>query len=79
MDVSKITSIVSEDVIDTMLRLTVLRYQEGEHHLQATPEFLRQLMEKYPMKEPHVDPAKVHWTPLVTSAKEKDKFHIKNK
>lgn len=40
---------------------------------------LATLANKYPVKEPRVDPAKVHWTPLVDSAHLRDKFFIRNK
>lgn len=37
VDVSKATSVISEDVIDTMTRLGMLKYADGEHRIVATP------------------------------------------
>lgn len=37
VDISKVTSVISEDVIDTMTRLGMLKYSDGEHHIVATP------------------------------------------
>ena len=37
VDISKATSVISEDVIDTMTRLGMLKYSDGEHHIIATP------------------------------------------
>lgn len=37
VDISKATSIISEDVIDTMTRLGLLKYSDGEHQIVATP------------------------------------------
>ncbi|CBJ27743.1 similar histone aceytl-transferase HAC108 [Ectocarpus siliculosus] len=79
VDVSKATSVISEDVIDTMTRLGMLKYADGEHRIVATRVMLSTLATKYPIKEPRVDPNKVHWTPLVDSAHLGDKFFIRNK
>lgn len=37
VDISKVTSIISDDVIDTMTRLGLLKYSDGEHHIIGTP------------------------------------------
>lgn len=37
VDISKVTSVISDDVIDTMTRLGMLKYSDGEHHIIATP------------------------------------------
>lgn len=37
VDISKATSVISEDVIDTMTRLGMLKYSDGEHQIIATP------------------------------------------
>lgn len=37
MDISKATSVISEDVIDTMARLGMLKYVDGDHQIVATP------------------------------------------
>ncbi|CAM9571666.1 unnamed protein product [Ascophyllum nodosum] len=79
VDISKVTSIISDDVIDTMTRLGLLKYSDGDHQIVATPALLSSLAEKYPVKEPCVDSNKVHWTPLVDSAHIRDKFFIRNK
>lgn len=47
--------------------------------MSETQALLTTLAAKYPVKEPRVDSAKVHWTPLVDSAHLRDKFFIRNK
>ncbi|CAN0421369.1 unnamed protein product [Pylaiella littoralis] len=79
VDISKATSVIAEDVTDTMARLGMLKYVDGDHQIVATPALLATLATKYPVKEPRVDSGKVHWTPLVDSANMKDKFFIRNK
>lgn len=39
---------------------------------------LLELAKKHPVKEPKVDPAKLHWTPYITDVK-RDKFSIHSK
>jgi hypothetical protein len=39
---------------------------------------LTALAQKYPVKEPRVDPTKLHWTPFLTDIK-RDKFSIHSK
>lgn len=79
VEISKATSVISDDVIDTMTRLGMLKFKDGDHKIIATPTLLASLAEKYPVKEPRVDSIKVHWTPLVDSAHVRDKFYIRNK
>lgn len=37
VDISKATSVIAEDVIDTMTRLGMLKYVDGDHQIIATP------------------------------------------
>lgn len=78
MDLSKLTSIQSDDVRDTLLHLGLLRYQAGQHVIAVDPTQLAALALKYPIKEPTVDATRLHWTPMLTDNK-KDKFSIKSK
>jgi histone acetyltransferase MYST1 len=78
MDVSKATSIMSDDVSNTLQFLGLLRYKGGQHVIVADKEQLKLLRIKYPIKEPAVDAGRLHWAPLITDQK-KDKFHIRSK
>lgn len=37
VDISKTTSVIAEDVIDTMTRLGMLKFKDGEHQIEASP------------------------------------------
>jgi hypothetical protein len=78
MDLSKSTSIMSDDVMNTLQFLGLLRYQTGGHVIVTARELLDALAVKYPIKEPRVDASRLHWTPMLTDNK-KDKFSIKAK
>lgn len=37
VEISKATSVISDDVIDTMTRLGMLKFKDGDHKIIATP------------------------------------------
>lgn len=47
MDLSKMTAIVSEDVIGTLQSLGLLRYVNGAHVIYAPPDLVEELIRKY--------------------------------
>mmetsp|Transcript_3368 Transcript_3368/g.5276 ORF Transcript_3368/g.5276 Transcript_3368/m.5276 type:complete len:488 (-) Transcript_3368:67-1530(-) len=79
MDLSKLTSIVSEDIISTLQHLNLLRNISGTYIIYAPPNLIDELMEKYPVKGLLVDPSKLHWTPLYVTDVSKDKWSFKAK
>lgn len=78
MDISKKTSIMAEDIIFTLNQLGILKFINGVYFINAEQSVLEQLLKKHPIKEPRVDPTKLHWTPYLTDIK-RDKFSIHNK
>ncbi|KAG7360777.1 acyl-CoA N-acyltransferase [Nitzschia inconspicua] len=78
MDISKKTSIMAEDIVFTLNQLSILKIINGVYFIAAEDGLLRTLAKKYPVKEPRVDPSKLHWTPFITEVK-KDKFSIHSK
>ena len=78
MDMAKRTSIMAEDIIFTFNQLGILKFINGVYFIAAEPSLLDQLAIKHPVKEPRVDPTKLHWTPFLTDVK-RDKFSIYNK
>jgi histone acetyltransferase MYST1 len=78
MDVSKKTSIMAEDIVFTLNQLSLLKIINGVYFIAAEEGLLRTLAKKYPVKEPRVDPSKLHWTPFITDVK-RDKFSIHSK
>lgn len=78
MDVSKRTSIMAEDIVFTLNQLGILKIINGIYFIAAEKSLLQRLAEKYPVKEPRVDPSKLHWTPFLTDIK-RDKFSIHSK
>ena len=79
MDLSKLTSIITDDVIATLQHLNLLRNINGNYMIWAPPTVIDELMEKYPVKGLQVDPEKLHWTPLYVTDPRKDKWSIKAK
>eukprot|EP00557_Chaetoceros_sp_GSL56_P003090 CAMPEP_0176493608 /NCGR_PEP_ID=MMETSP0200_2-20121128/9637_1 /TAXON_ID=947934 /ORGANISM="Chaetoceros sp., Strain GSL56" /LENGTH=710 /DNA_ID=CAMNT_0017891277 /DNA_START=27 /DNA_END=2159 /DNA_ORIENTATION=+ len=78
MDISKRTSIMAEDIIFTLNMLGLLKYINGVYFITAERTLLQELAKKHPVKEPRVDPSKLHWTPYLTDVK-RDKFSIHSK
>ena len=78
MDISKKTSIMAEDIVFTLNQLSILKIINGVYFIAAEEGLLRTLAKKYPVKNPRVDPSKLHWTPYVTDVK-RDKFSIHSK
>lgn len=78
MDISKRTSIMTEDIIFTLNQLGILKFINGVYFIAADEVILQQLSKKYPMKEPRVDPLYLHYTPFLTDIK-RDKFNIHSK
>ena len=78
MDISKKSSIMAEDIVFTLNQLGVLKIINGVYFIAASKELLERLQKKHPVKEPRVDPTKLHWTPFLTDVK-RDKFSIHSK
>lgn len=78
MDLSKRTSILAEDIISTMTWLGLLRYIGGQYVVFVPPDAIEDLVKKFPVKPPLVDPSLIHWAPLITDVK-RDKWSIKSK
>jgi histone acetyltransferase MYST1 len=78
MDISKRTSIMAEDIVYTLNQLGILKIINGAYFIAAERGLLTALAEKYPVKEPRVDPTKLHWTPFLTDVK-RDKFSLHSK
>jgi histone acetyltransferase MYST1 len=78
MDISKLTSIMAEDIVFTLNQLGILKIISGVYFVAAEQGLLKTLAKKYPVKDPKVDPTKLHWTPFLTDIK-RDKFSIHSK
>ncbi|KAL7566979.1 hypothetical protein ACA910_019909 [Epithemia clementina (nom. ined.)] len=79
MDISKRTSIMAEDIVFTLNQLGLLKIINDVYFIAAEKSLLELLAKKYPIKEPRVDPSKLHWTPFLTDMKQRDKFSIHSK
>lgn len=80
MELSKTTSIMADDVIATLQYLGLIRSVGASSYvLWADQAQLDKLKIRYPVKEPLVDPDKLHWTPFVHLDNKRDKFSIKAK
>jgi histone acetyltransferase MYST1 len=79
MDLSKLTSIATDDVMATLQSLGLLRNVGGTHVIYAPPEVIFSLMQKYPTTGLLVDPEKLYWAPLYVCDFRKDKWSIRGK
>lgn len=78
IDIAKKTSIMTEDIIFALNTLGILKFVNGVYFIYAEQGHLEELAKKHPVKEPRVDPSKLHWTPYITDVK-KDKYSIRSK
>jgi len=78
MDIAKKTSIMAEDIIFALNTLELLKFVNGVYFIYAERAQLEELAKKHPVKEPRVDPGKLHWTPYINDVK-RDKFSISSK
>ena len=78
MDIAKKTSIMAEDIIFALNTLGILKFVNGVYFIYAERGNLEELAKQHPMKEPRVDPSKLHWTPYINDVK-KDKYSIGSK
>ena len=69
---------MAEDIIYTLNVLGLLKYINGVYFIAAEKNLIQQLAKKHPLKEPRVNPAKLHWSPYLSDVK-RDKFSIHSK
>ena len=62
-DLSKITAIKIEDIIDTLSTLNILKYWKGQYIISVTPKVIEQHMKRGGRDQISIDPSKIHWTP----------------
>jgi hypothetical protein len=79
MDLSKKTSILSDDIVNTMQYLGLIRYFNGNYVIVAPPDKLAELLLKYTVRGPRVDPEGLHWSPFLTPETKRDKWNISAK
>ena len=78
MDIARMTSIMTEDIIFSLNTLGLLKFVNGVYFIYAEEDHLKELAKTHPVKEPRVDPSKLHWTPYLNDVK-RDKFSISSK
>ena len=78
MELSKLTSIMADDVIATLQYLGLIRCVAGTYILWCPSDVLDGLAKKYPPKTPAVHVPSIHFTPFLTDVK-RDKFSIRSK
>lgn len=61
-DISKETSIKTEDVISTLQALKLIKYWKGQHVIEVTPRVIADHL-KARERSRKIDPAHIHWTP----------------
>ena len=79
MEISKQTSILSDDIVNALQYLGLLKYLHGGYAVAIPPGVIDDLVKRHPIKEPRVDPDKLHWAPLIGAFVGKDKWSIRAK
>lgn len=79
MDIARRTSIMAEDIIFALNTLGILKFVNGVYFIAAGREDLEDLARRHPVKEPRVDPTRLHWTPYLNDVPKRDKFSISSK
>ena len=80
MDLTKMTSILVEDVAATLHMLGLLQYVNGNYVIYAPPSLLVELMQKYPVDSGlQLDAEKLVWFPSYVQDPKKDKWAIRAK
>ena len=69
MDLTKVTSIKTEDVVATMTHLGLLCYTGGRHVVSLSPKLLKHHLDKLRPERARVKPEKLHWAPLKASVR----------
>jgi histone acetyltransferase MYST1 len=62
-DLSRMTAIKTEDIIDTLSTLNILKYWKGQYIISVTPKTIEQHMKRGGKDQLSIDPSKIHWTP----------------
>mmetsp|Transcript_103220 Transcript_103220/g.296370 ORF Transcript_103220/g.296370 Transcript_103220/m.296370 type:complete len:390 (-) Transcript_103220:764-1933(-) len=78
MDISKQTSIMADDISGVLQQIGLLKYVHGQYVICMPKDVIQEQLVKFTPKYPRsvVDPEKLHWAPLMTDYKGKDKFSI---
>eukprot|EP00798_Chlamydomonas_sp_ICE-L_P017489 gene17489-23794_t len=67
-EISDITMIRGQDVVDTLQGLGLIKYWKGSHLIHADPKIVQEHYAKFSkQKMLNVDPTCLHWQPLVTT------------
>uniref|UniRef100_A0A6B2L5W3 histone acetyltransferase n=1 Tax=Arcella intermedia TaxID=1963864 RepID=A0A6B2L5W3_9EUKA len=72
-DISLITCIKSQDIIDTLQYLGLIKYWKGQHIISVTPKVVQDHLKNMGKKSRKVEPSKLHWVPMLDAEKNKYK------
>lgn len=65
-DLSTMTAIRSDDVVSTLQSLNLIKYWKGQYIISVTPKIIEEHLKNMSSQPyPEIDPATLHWTPLV--------------
>jgi len=71
-EISEQTMIMGRDIVDTLQGLGLIKYWKGTHLIHADPKIVAEHYAKYAnTKVVEVDPASLHWQPLLTATTKK--------
>ena len=58
------TSIKTEDIIDTLQSLNLIKYWKGQHVISITPSVVQEHLKRMARQKRRIDPKYLHWQPL---------------
>jgi len=70
-DISCMTSIKTEDIINTLQSLGLIKYWKGQHIISVTPKVVQGHLKNLGKKSRKVEPSKLHWVPMADNDKNK--------
>jgi len=70
-DISCMTSIKTEDIINTLQSLGLIKYWKGQHIISVNPKVVQGHLKNLGKKSRKVEPSKLHWVPMADNDKNK--------
>lgn len=64
-DISAMTAIKTDDIIFTLQSLNLIKYWKGQHIISVTPKIIEEHLKNQVKQTSRIEPANIHWSPLV--------------
>lgn len=68
-DMSRMSSIKTDDIVQTLQALNLIKYWKGQHIISVSPKVIDEHNRNQRKKRRRIDPEKLHWTPFKLNRK----------